>query len=56
MEKHTNKIWTKRYPKTVPQSIQLDEYTNILEVLDESVRKFRHKPAFKNFGIALFDH
>ncbi len=53
MEKHTNKIWTKRYPKTVPQSIQLDEYTNILEVLDESVRKFRHKPAFKNFGIGI---
>ena len=53
MNKTADKIWIKKYPKTVPENIQLDEYTNILEVLDESVRKFRSKTAFKNFGIGI---
>jgi long-chain acyl-CoA synthetase len=44
------KIWLPRYPKQVPTSIDLNEYENILDVFDESVRKFRHKTAFSNFG------
>ena len=50
------KIWLKKYPKVVPHVIETDEYSNILEVFDESVRKFRNKIAFKNFGTALTYH
>ncbi|MFN3454994.1 MAG: AMP-binding protein [Pseudobdellovibrio sp.] len=50
------KIWLKKYPKAVPQTINVEEYENILEVLDESVRKFRNKIAFKNFGSHITYH
>lgn len=50
------KTWIKNYPKSVPQSINLNEYQNILEVSDEAIRKFRNKAAFSNFGIDLTYH
>jgi len=47
------KVWLNKYPKVVPPQINIDEYANILEVFDESVRKYRNRIAFKNFGVAL---
>lgn len=46
----------KNYPKSVPQSINLNEYQNILEVSDEAIRKFRNKVSFSNFDIDLTYH
>ncbi len=43
-------IWTKKYPKQVLVNIDLNQYENILDVFDESVRKYRNKIAFSNFG------
>lgn len=48
--------WIKKYPKAVPQHINLNEYQNILEVSDEAIRKFRNNVAFSNFGIDLTYH
>lgn len=48
-----DKIWTKLYPKQVPSTINVDEYKNILEIFDESIRKYRNKIAFTNFGCDL---
>ena len=47
------KIWLNKYPKVVPAQIDVNEYTNLLEVFDESVRKYRNRIAFKNFGTAI---
>lgn len=47
------KIWLNKYPKQVPASIDLSQYESILDVFDESVRKFRNKEAFSNFGASL---
>ena len=49
-------IWTKKYPKGIPQNVNINEYQNILEVSDEAIRKFRNKIAFSNFGIDLTYH
>lgn len=49
-------IWTKNYPKAVPEHININEYNNILEVADEAFRKFRSKVAFSNFGIDMTYH
>ena len=46
-------FWTKKYPPQVADHINTDQYQNILEVFDESVRKFRYKKAFTNFGCSL---
>lgn len=43
-------IWIKNYPKQVSPTIDMTQYENILDVFDESVRKFRNKAAFSNFG------
>jgi long-chain acyl-CoA synthetase len=48
-----NKLWTKQYPKQVPAEINITEYENILDLLTESVRKFRGKIAFTNFGCTM---
>lgn len=45
-------IWTKNYPKQVSPTIDMTQYENILDVFDESVRKFRNKSAFlSNFAM-----
>ncbi len=46
----------KHYPKSVPHSINVNEYQNILEVSDEAIRKFRNNAAFSNFDIDLTYH
>ena len=46
-------IWLKKYPKQVATHIDLNQYENILDVFDESVRKFRNKEAFSNFGYSI---
>lgn len=46
----------KNYPKAVPQTIDLNEYENILEVSDEAIRRFRNNIAFSNFGVDLTYH
>ncbi len=49
-------IWTKQYPKSVPTTININEYKNIQEVADEAFRKFRNRPAFSSFGIDMSYH
>lgn len=49
-------IWTKLYPKSVPQTIDMTEYKNIQEVAEEAFRKFRNRPAFSSFGIDMSYH
>lgn len=51
-----NNKWINKYPKGVPQNINLNEYQNILEVSDEAIRKYRNKVAFSNFGVDLTYH
>ncbi len=49
-------IWSKNYPQSVPKTINLTEYQNILDVADEAFRKFRDHIAFSSFGIDLTYH
>lgn len=44
------KIWLDSYPEGVPEEIDADAYQSIIEVFDESVKKFSDKPAFENMG------
>ena len=48
--------WTQHYPKSVPHSINPNEYQNILEISDEAIRKYRNKPAFTSFDVDLTFH
>ncbi|WP_426417423.1 AMP-binding protein [Aestuariirhabdus sp. LZHN29] len=43
-------FWTDKYPAGVSPEISTDPYRSILDVLDDSCRKFADKPAFSNMG------
>ncbi|HAI93912.1 MAG TPA: long-chain-fatty-acid--CoA ligase [Xanthomonadaceae bacterium] len=45
--------WLQSYPKGVPTEIDPDAYRSIADVFETSVRKFRDRPGFSNFGKVL---
>jgi long-chain acyl-CoA synthetase len=45
-----NKIWLKSYPPGVPAEINPDEYSSLLELLDESCAQFADLPAYTSMG------
>lgn len=51
--KVTDRPWISSYAKGMPTEISLGNYSNILNVFDEAVRKFQDKPAFTNMGHSI---
>jgi long-chain acyl-CoA synthetase len=47
------RIWLKSYPPGVPAEINPAEYRSLVEIFDQSVRKFGDRPAFHNMGKTL---
>lgn len=47
------KIWHKGYDAGVPEEIDPNEYSSIVDVLEMGFRKFKTKPAFHNMGTTL---
>lgn len=52
----SDKRWLKKYPPSVPQSININEYRNISEVAEEAFKKYHDRIAFSNFGQDLTYH
>ncbi len=51
------RIWLKSYPAGIPADIDIAQYASVLDMFDETIRKFADKPAFSNFGKSLsFTH
>ncbi len=47
------KIWLKRYPPGVPAEINPDEYNSLVEIFEQSCKKFSDRGAFANMGYAM---
>ncbi|MDR3477624.1 MAG: AMP-binding protein [Gammaproteobacteria bacterium] len=47
------KIWLKRYPANVPAEINLDTYTSVVQIFEESFAKYNSAPAFYSMGVTL---
>ncbi len=47
------KIWLKKYPKEVAPEIDLSQYASIIDLFEESCRKFSERAAFSNMGTEL---
>ncbi len=45
-----DKIWLNQYPEDVPAEIDPDQYTNLIEVMDEACYRFADRTAFINMG------
>lgn len=48
-----SKVWLDSYPEGVPHEIDPGAYTSIVDVLQQSVRRFPDRPAFSNLGTTL---
>jgi long-chain acyl-CoA synthetase len=44
------RIWLKSYPPGVPAEINPAEYRSLVDMFDQSVRKFGDRPAFHSMG------
>ena len=47
------KPWLKRYPENVPETIDPDKYSSLVEMFEQSVQKFADQPAFMNMGSVM---
>lgn len=47
------KVWHKNYDPGVPPTIDINEFKNIVEILDFGFSKFTSRPAFHNMGTTL---
>jgi long-chain acyl-CoA synthetase len=47
------KIWLKSYPPGVPAEVKIDRYRSIPQLLEESVAKYRQRPAYRCMGKTL---
>lgn len=45
--------WIKRYPKGIPAQINLYDYNSVIELFEDSVKKYRDRVAFENMGARL---
>ncbi len=45
--------WLAQYPAGVPETIDVDSYASVVAVIEEAFERFRHRPAFHNFGRTL---
>ncbi|GAD88249.1 long-chain-fatty-acid--CoA ligase [Vibrio halioticoli NBRC 102217] len=48
-----NKPWLSRYPSDVPETIDPDSYSSLIEMFESSVHKFADQPAFINMGSVM---
>lgn len=53
MGKGVEKFWLESYPEQVPAQIDADRYASLVEMFDDSVRRFGDRPAFANMGATL---
>jgi long-chain acyl-CoA synthetase len=47
------KPWLNNYPAGVPEEIDLDRYSSILDIYDQSLEKFAERAAYLNFGKSI---
>ncbi len=46
-------LWHKKYPKGISPSIDVENYSSIPQLVEETVKKYSDKPAFTNMGVTL---
>lgn len=51
-----DKPWFLKYPKEVPQEINPDEFTSLVDFLNYCVSKYGDEPAFENMGTTISFH
>lgn len=50
------KIWYKSYDPGVPHTINPDQFSSLIQVLEDSFNRYSNRPCFMNFGESLTYH
>ncbi len=53
MNNNENKPWLANYPSGIPANINTDNYSSLVEMIDETLKKYGDKPAFVCMGEEL---
>ncbi|MCH2021292.1 MAG: AMP-binding protein [Saprospiraceae bacterium] len=43
---NTDRVWLKSYPNNVPHDVNIDEYSSLINFIDDNLKKFKDKPAY----------
>ena len=46
-------VWHDHYPKGVPHTVDVENYSSIADLVATNVKKFKDQPAFSNMGVTL---
>ena len=49
----TEKPWLQSYPAGVPEFADVDAYDSVVDLFEESIEKFRDRPAFVSMGASI---
>jgi long-chain acyl-CoA synthetase len=52
-EHSVDKVWLKQYPEGIPAEIDVDAYSSLKSVLEQSCARFADLPAYGNMGVSL---
>lgn len=47
------RLWLQSYPPGVAPDIDLSEYASVIDMMQQTVRRYPQRPAFSNFGTSL---
>ena len=47
------RIWLRTYPEGVPAEVDVDAFCSIVEIFDQSIKKYANKPAYIHMGSTL---
>ncbi|MGA9340723.1 MAG: AMP-binding protein [Rhodanobacteraceae bacterium] len=53
MASYSDRPWLASYPQGVPAEIDIERYSSVVALIEESFDKFCHCPAFSNMGVRL---
>jgi len=49
----TDRIWADKYPEGVSQEISYDKYSTVIDVFNDSCKRFASLPAYSNLGVTI---
>ncbi len=50
---NSDKIWLKNYASGIPANVNVDQYTSVVQLIEEVFKKYKNQPAFSNMDKVL---
>ncbi len=47
------RVWLKSYPEGIPADVDVQAFSSVVDVFQQSVERYRERPAFANMGTSI---